>query len=61
MLATMARWGAMLGGFGGRDDRDGGILGLLVMTLVAPIAALVWAAVEQINETQPAPALEGES
>jgi len=41
MLATMARWGAMLGGFGGRDDRDGGILGLLVMTLVAPIAALV--------------------
>jgi heat shock protein HtpX len=41
MLATMARWGAMLGGFGGRNDRDGGILGLLVMTLVAPIAALV--------------------
>jgi heat shock protein HtpX len=41
MLATMARWGALLGGFGGRDDRDGGILGLLVMTLVAPIAALV--------------------
>jgi heat shock protein HtpX len=41
MLATMARWGAILGGFGGRDDRDGGILGLLVMTLVAPIAALI--------------------
>jgi heat shock protein HtpX len=41
MLATMARWGALLGGFGGRDDRDGGILGLLAMTLVAPIAALV--------------------
>ena len=41
MLAFFARWGAILGGFGGRDDRDGGIIGLLVAAIVAPIAALV--------------------
>jgi len=39
-LATMARWGAM---FGGGDDDDGGpgIVGLLVASIVAPIAALI--------------------
>jgi heat shock protein HtpX len=41
MLAFFARWGAILGGFGGRDDRDGGIIGLLVAAIVAPIAALL--------------------
>ena len=41
MLAFMARWGALLGGFGGRDDRDGGIIGLLVAAIVAPIAAML--------------------
>ncbi|MBI5115698.1 zinc metalloprotease HtpX [Candidatus Poribacteria bacterium] len=42
MLANMARWGAIIGGFGGRDDRDnGGALGLLVAAIVAPIAALL--------------------
>ncbi len=40
ILAAMARWGAILGGFG-RDDRDGGIVGLLVMAIVAPIAAMM--------------------
>ena len=40
-LAYMARWGAILG-FGGRDDdEDGGILGLLVMAIVAPLAATI--------------------
>ncbi len=41
MLAYFARWGAILGGLGGRDDRDGGIIGLLVAAIVAPIAALL--------------------
>lgn len=44
MVASMARWGAMFGGFGGRDrdeDRGGGIIGLLAMTIIAPIAAML--------------------
>jgi heat shock protein HtpX len=43
MLASMAQWGAILGGMGGRDDREGGggIIGLLVMAIVAPIAAMI--------------------
>jgi heat shock protein HtpX len=42
MLANMARWGAMLGGFS-RDEREngGGLIGLLVMSIVAPLAAMV--------------------
>lgn len=40
LLAYMARWGAIFG-LGGRDDRDGGILGLLAMAIVAPIAATI--------------------
>lgn len=43
VLAHMAQWGAIFGGFGGRDDegRGGGGLGLLVMAIVAPLAALL--------------------
>lgn len=42
MLANMARWGALLGGFGGRDDRDGGgLFTLLATAILAPIAALL--------------------
>jgi heat shock protein HtpX len=43
ILANMARWGAMFGGYGSRDDRDdgGGIIGLLAMTLLAPLAAML--------------------
>lgn len=41
MLAFMARWGAIFGGFGGRSDREGGIVGLLAAAIVAPIAAMV--------------------
>lgn len=41
MLAFMARWGAILGGFGGKDDRDGGIVGLLAAAIVAPLAAML--------------------
>ena len=43
ILARMAYWGAMFGGFGGdRDDRDrGGGLGGLFMLILAPIAAML--------------------
>jgi heat shock protein HtpX len=38
LLATMARWGAI---FGGGRDREGGVLGLLVTAIIAPIVALI--------------------
>jgi heat shock protein HtpX len=41
VLASLARWGAIFGGFGDRDSRGGGLLGMLAMAIVAPIAALV--------------------
>lgn len=42
MLAHMAQWAAIFGGAGGRDEegRRGG-LGLLVMAIVAPLAAVL--------------------
>ncbi len=40
-IASMARWGMIFGGFGGRDERRGGGLAAIVMMIVAPIAALV--------------------
>jgi heat shock protein HtpX len=42
MLAHMAQWAAMFGGFGGDRDRGGGnALGLLAMAILAPFAALI--------------------
>jgi len=43
MLAHMAQWGALLGGFGRREDDEGGggMLGLLLMAILAPIAAML--------------------
>ena len=41
MLATMARWAAIFGGFGGDDDDGGGIIGFLLMAILAPIAAVL--------------------
>ncbi len=55
MLASMARWGAIFGGFGGRDeDRNGGgVFELLVMMIVAPMAAmLIQMAVSRSREYQ---------
>ena len=42
MLATMAQWAAIFGG-GRSDDEDsgGGIIGLIAMAIIAPIAAAV--------------------
>jgi len=42
MLATLARWSAIFGSIGGGDDEDGGgIIGLLVMSIIAPLAAML--------------------
>jgi len=42
MLASFARWAAIFGGFG-RDDEEGGggIIGLIAMAILAPIAAML--------------------
>lgn len=42
MLATMARWGAIFGGGQSSDDEGGsGIIGLIALSIVAPMAAMV--------------------
>jgi heat shock protein HtpX len=43
LLARMAYWGALFGGFGGRDreERGGGGIGALLMLILAPIAAML--------------------
>jgi len=43
MLANMAQWALMFGGFGGSDDEDNGgsVFGSLIMIILAPIAALL--------------------
>ena len=40
MLAAMARWGAIFGGYG-RDNDRGGMAGMLVAAIVAPLVALI--------------------
>jgi heat shock protein HtpX len=42
LLATMARWSAIFGG-GGRSDEEGGggWIGLIAMSIIAPLAAMV--------------------
>jgi len=40
MLGSWARWAAIFGGFGGRDeDERGGAIGMLLMAILAPLAA----------------------
>lgn len=42
IVASMARWAALFGGFGGRDDDDGGgMIGLIAMSILAPLAAVL--------------------
>jgi heat shock protein HtpX len=43
MLANMAQWALLFGGFGGSDDDDNGgsVFGSLIMIILAPIAALL--------------------
>ena len=53
MLAHMAQWGAIFGGLGRRDDEGngGGVLGLLFMAILAPIAAtLIQLAISRSRE-----------
>lgn len=40
-LAHMAQWAAIFGGGRDRDEEGGGALGLIVMAIVAPIAAML--------------------
>lgn len=42
MLANMFRYAAIFGGAGGRDrDRNGGVIGLLAISIMAPLAAMI--------------------
>src|SRR5512136_642138 len=40
-LAHMAQWAAFFGGGRDRDDEGGGVIGMLIMAIVAPIAAML--------------------
>lgn len=51
MLATMARWAAIFGGFSRDDNEGGGVLGLIVMSILAPLAAtLIQLAISRSRE-----------
>jgi heat shock protein HtpX len=54
VLGSMVRWAAIFGGVGRDDDnRGGGILGLVVMAIVAPLAAmLIQLAISRTREYQ---------
>jgi heat shock protein HtpX len=54
MIATFARWGAIFGGFGRRDeDEGGGIIGLIAVAILAPIAAsMIQLAISRTREFQ---------
>ena len=41
ILASIARWGAIFGGYGRSDGNRGGGIGLLVAAIVAPLVAIV--------------------
>ena len=41
MLANMAKWSAIFGGFNRDDDEGGGFIELIVMAIIAPIAAML--------------------
>ncbi len=41
ILASIARWGAIFGGYGRSDDNRGGGIGLLVAAIIAPIVAII--------------------
>jgi heat shock protein HtpX len=54
MIGKVARWGALFGGFGGRDDDErGNVVGLLIMAILAPLAAtLIQLAISRTREYQ---------
>lgn len=54
MVGSWMRWAAIFGGFGGRDeDNRGGALGMLLMAILAPFAAmLIQLAISRTREYQ---------
>ena len=40
-MAHMAQWAAFFGGGRDSDDEGGGVFGMLIMAIVAPIAAML--------------------
>lgn len=51
ILASMARWAAIFGGFGGRDRDGGNLISMLAMAILAPIAAgLIQMAISRSRE-----------
>jgi heat shock protein HtpX len=54
MVGSWMRWAAIFGGFGGRDEDDrGGALGMLLMAILAPLAAmLIQLAISRTREYQ---------
>lgn len=41
LIARMAGWAAMFGGWGGRDEGEGGALEALALMIIAPLAAMM--------------------
>ncbi len=41
ILASIARWGAIFGGYSRDDNRGGGMIGLIIGAIVAPLAAMI--------------------
>jgi len=53
MLANMARWAAFFGAGRDEEDRDGGVLGLILLAILAPLAAtLIQLAISRAREYQ---------
>jgi heat shock protein HtpX len=53
MIASWARWAAFFGIGGSEDDERGGVVGLVLMAILAPIAAsLVQLAISRTREYQ---------
>jgi len=51
MIANMAKWSAIFGGFRGDDDDGGGFIGLIAMAIIAPLAAtLIQMAISRSRE-----------
>ena len=51
LIARMAGWATLFGGWGGERDEDGGVLGALALMIVAPIAAtLIQLAISRSRE-----------
>lgn len=53
MLANMARWAAFFGAGRDEEDRDGGVLGFILLAILAPLAAtLIQLAISRAREYQ---------